>query len=122
MNDALLQMLESKMLPGPWRSWPGALMRFFLPPAVADAFAIPAHPLEERILQHAVDFRHELDSRASESEHRSWILRKFALSFIQGLVTAELGGKRTPFILSTNLHHEWAMAHRTSIWDQLRRS
>jgi hypothetical protein len=121
MNDALLQMMESKQPPGPWRSWPAALMRFFLPPEVADGFAISKHPLEERILQSAAEYRRELEPVGGESDRRLWLVRKFALSFIQCLVSAELGGKRTPYILPTNLHHEWARSHRMSVWEQLRR-
>lgn len=29
MNDALLQMMEHNVPPGPWKSWPAGLMRFF---------------------------------------------------------------------------------------------
>jgi hypothetical protein len=121
MNDALLQMMEHHQPPGPWRSWPAALMRHFLPPEVADGFGIPNHALEEHILRHAAEFRRELEPVVGKPERRLWILRKFALSFIQCLVSVELGGKRTPFILPTNLHHGWAQSHRTSVWEQLRR-
>ena len=117
MNDALLQMLEGKMPPGPWRSWPAALMRFFFPPHVADGFELPHHGLEERLLESASEFRNEIGTH----DPRLWAIRKCALLVMQSFVSAELGGKRTPFILPTNLHHEWAKSHRISVWDQLRR-
>jgi hypothetical protein len=121
MNDALLQMMGLHLPPGPWRRWPAALMRHFLPPDVADGFGIPNHALEELILEHADEFRRELDRITGEVDRRLWMVRKFALSCLQCLVSVELGGKRTPFIIPTNLHHGWAQAHRTSLWEQLRR-
>ena len=121
MNDALLQMLEGKMPPGPWRSWPAALMRFLLPPEVADGFALPHHRFEEHILERAAEFRHEAEPAGAKNDPRLWAIRKCALLLMQAFVSAELGGKRTPFILPTNLHHEWARSHRTTVWDQLRR-
>jgi hypothetical protein len=101
MNDALLHMMQHNVPPGPWKHWPAGLMRHFLPPEIADGFEIPKGEFNERILM--------------------WVVRKFALSFIQGMITVELGGKRTAFVLPTNLHHEWARSHRPSVWQQLRR-
>lgn len=121
MTDALVQMMEHKQPPGPWRQWPAALMRHFLPPDVADGFGLPRHAFDEHVLERAVDFRKELESMSGDLPRRLWLVRKFALSMIQGFVTLELGGKRTPYIIPTTIHHGWAKAHTPSLWEQLRR-
>ena len=120
MNHALLEMLEHHLPPGPWRRWPAALMRHFLPHEIADGFDIPDHALEEHILQRAVESRSELETVTGEVR-KLWIVRECALLFLECLVSVKLGGKRTPFIIPTNLHHGWAQAHRSSVWEQLRR-
>jgi hypothetical protein len=121
MTDALLKMLEHQYPPGPLRRWPATLMRHFLPHEVADGFEIPHHKFEEHLLQQAVELRSELDNVAGVVDRRLWILRRSALLLLRFVVTAELGGKRTPFILPTNLHHGWAQSHRIGVWEQLRR-
>jgi hypothetical protein len=121
MNDALLQMMERQLPPGPWRMWPAALMRHFLPAEIANGFEIPHHPLGEQIVRSAEEFRGTLEPLTRETDRRLWIVRKFALCLLQCLFSLELGGKRTPFIIPTNLHRGWVDSHRVSVWSQLRR-
>jgi hypothetical protein len=121
MNDALLQMMEHHMPPGPWRHWPAALMRHFLPPAVADGFSLPNYKFEEHVLEHLAQERQELEASGGDLPIKLRLVRKFALSFIQSLVSMELGGKRTPFVIPTSIHHGWAKAHTAGVWEQLRR-
>ncbi len=120
MTSALLQMMEHHQPPGPWRRWPAALMRHFLPADVADGFGLPVYNFEEHLLEHAAHFRSEMESRGG-GPVRLWLVRKFALSCIQCLVSMELGGKRTPFIIPTSIHHGWAQAHTPGVWEQLRK-
>ncbi len=120
MNDALLKLLEQKLPPGRLRNWPGALMRYFLPVEIADRFEIPRFEMEQHMLESAAQFREELEHVSGEIDRRLWVLRKCALLLLRGMVSAELGGKRTPFILPTNLHHGWAQSHRMSLWPKLR--
>lgn len=121
MTGALLELMEHHQPPGPWRSWPVALLRHFLPPDVADGFGLARHDLEEKILDRAAEFRKELEGMGGDLPRRLWLVRRFALSLIQMLVSVELGGKRTPYIIPTSIHHGWAKAHTPSVWQQLRR-
>ncbi len=111
MTNALLQMMEHKMPPGPWRAWPAALMRHFLPGDVADNFGIAHHKFEEHLLDSLSHCRQEMDSIAGHVSPRLWIIRKFSLVFFKVLITMELGGKRTPYVIPTSIHHGWAKAH-----------
>jgi len=120
MNDALLKMMEHKLLPGRFRRWPASLMRHFLPAEIADGFAIPRHEFEEHALQSAVAFMGEREQTKLETNRHLQVLRKCSLLLLRGMVSAELGGKRTPFILPTNLHHGWAQSHRMKLWPRPR--
>ncbi|HTX39849.1 MAG TPA: oxygenase MpaB family protein [Bryobacteraceae bacterium] len=121
MNDALLQMMEHVMPPGPWRKWPAALMRHFLPPDVADHFGLPHYDFQEHILEDAARFRSELDTKGGHIPPKLWLMRKFGLLFMESVVKLELGGKRTPFIIPTSLHHGWAQAHMAAAADPPRK-
>ena len=121
MTDALLSLTEHKLPPGPLRHWPAALMRHFLPEKVADGFEIPMHRFDKMLLSRVTELRKKSDPALEAVGPRLWAVREFALLFMRMLVTAELGGKRTPFILPTTLYHGWAKAHQPSLWEQLTR-
>jgi hypothetical protein len=115
MTQALLDMLGKYGLPG------HALMRHFLSPELADGFGVEKHPFEEWLIDSAANYGKEHDRIADKVDRRFLLVRKVALRLIQGLVTAELGGKRTPFVLPTNLNYYWHNSEMPSLWQQLRR-
>lgn len=115
MTQALLEMLGRYGIPG------HALMRHFLCPEMADGLGVEKHSFEEWLIDRAVSEREKFDSVAGLLARRFPLLRKMALRLIQGFVTAELGGKRTPFVLPTNLNFEWHRSEMPGLWQQLRR-
>jgi hypothetical protein len=121
MTNALLEMTERKIPPGPWRGWPAALMRHFLPAEIADGFEIPRHRFKESILRRLVEIGSKDSREPRTNPPHPRIARGIALRWIKVLVSLELGGKRTPFVLPTNLHHGGAVSRLPSVWQQLRR-
>jgi hypothetical protein len=115
MTRALLDMMKSHSPPG-FAGWPIALMRHLIPPDAIVALDIPpASEWQMRTLQRIAA------RRASSSPDQPSLFRKMALRWIQSIITAELGGKRTPFIIPTTLHHGSAALNRPGVWEQLRR-
>lgn len=121
MTQALLKMTEDKMLPGPWRAWPAVLMRHFLPEQVSDGFEIPKSWIRQKILHSIVEHRRSHPEKPYTKNMEAHLLHKVALIWIRSIVSLELGGKRSPFILPTNLHHGWASSRFPSLWQQLMR-
>jgi hypothetical protein len=121
MAQALLHLMEQRIPPGPWRSWPTSLMRHFLPPAVADGFEIQGNSLDESLMEHAAQFWVEHGTDRQPADLKPGIVRKFGLVFVQSYVDVELRGQGSPFILPTTLHYGWAKSHMPSLWEQLKR-
>jgi hypothetical protein len=115
MTQALIDMLGKYEIPA------SALMRHFLSPELADGFGVEKHSFEEWLIDRAASHRRELDPIAGEVDRRFTLVRTIALHLIKGLVTAETGGKRTPFVLPTNLNFAWHRTEMPSLWQQLRR-
>jgi hypothetical protein len=114
MTQALLDLVNRYGIPG------HALMRHFLSPELADGFGIENHPLQEALVNCLAGERHLLDPITGLVDRLS-LTRKVGMKLIQGLVTAELGGKRTAFVLPTNLNFAWHRSEMPSLWQQLRR-
>jgi hypothetical protein len=109
MTQALLDMLSKYGIPGP------ALMRHFLSAELADGFGIEKHSFQEWLIERVASHLRLVDRMVA------WPIRELALRLVKGFVTAELGGKRTPFVLPTNLNFAWHRAEMPSVWEQLRR-
>jgi hypothetical protein len=121
MTEALIKMLEGHMPIWPLTRWPAALIRFFLPPDVASGFGIPTRGPELQLLGRFVAGRRQRRPAAAGVRRRSWLFRKLSLMVVNAVVSAQLGGKRTAFILPTKLNQEWSRSRRMSVWQQLRR-
>jgi hypothetical protein len=109
MTQALLDMLGKYEIPG------AALMRHFLSPELADGFGIKKHSFQEWLIERVASHLTLVDRMVA------WPIRELALRLVKGFVTAELGGKRTPFVLPTNLNFAWHKDTMPSVWEQLRR-
>jgi hypothetical protein len=105
---ALLRMMEAHVPVRGLRFGPASLMRLFLPPAVADALAVPRRPLADRLVRGAARLAglgHALfDSRLG---HR--FFRGFNLRLVQAILDQERGGKRPAFDLPLSLRGRWQL-------------
>ena len=105
MTAALLDMLETHCPPLQKRV-PAALMRLFLPPAVADDLEVPVHHLDELLLSQALRVRKALDVSTGGDRRRA-LFRNFGIHVIQLMITVELRGKRAQFRVPDQLKQEW---------------
>ncbi len=101
MTVPLLEVLDSKMLPGV----PAAMMRLFLPKEVADGLGVPNRPIADRIIHGVVRAFGWLDTNVLERfSRRSRVLRHVSLDLMQMMLDWERGGSRQPFRLPDSLN------------------
>lgn len=121
MTQALLKMTQHEMVPGPWRAWPAVMMRHFLPEDVADGFQVPNSPVRQRLLRWLVKYRSTHPENLFTKKMHVHLVRRISMVWIHSMVTVGLGGKRSPWVLPTNLQQGWASSRFPSIWKQLKR-
>jgi hypothetical protein len=91
MTRALLDGIDINM--GPFTGVAPALMRFFLPPAIADGLGIPRNWLDMELAQLALQLVAYLDRRLLDSKGFEGLVRSFSLNLIQWMITVDHGGR-----------------------------
>lgn len=128
MTAALLGMMEQN-LPAALSSVPGALLREFLPPAVADGLGVPQHRITEALITAADHLIRPFERLADREAGRHIWVRAFAVRLLQWMESVELGDERATFTVPDSLHDSWAMApadseesfwHKLHAWDTAR--
>lgn len=105
MTAALEQMLAGFMPPG-LKHMPCAAMRMFLGDAIADGLGVPVARFDEALLHAGISIGTVLD-KLTGGEARRRIFRHFGLAMIQLFLDVELGGRRPPFQIPTELRDGW---------------
>jgi hypothetical protein len=122
MMAALVGDIEQN-LPPLFTNFAPALVRHFIPPALADGLGVPSHRLEDRIAATVAEHLIELSDKMVEASTRGRaVFRSFSLHLFQWLMDADRGGKRTKFDLPTNLRAHWAKppgGHEPGVWHQV---
>jgi len=96
-----------------------ALMRLFLPKDVAVFLQIPHKPVESAIVWLMKPFIGDLDGAIDKNPRARTLLREFNLMLIDSLLRNQLGRKRPPFVIPTELHSGWRRSSRSKLglWD-----
>lgn len=122
MMAALVGDMEQN-LPLLFANFAPALVRHFIPPALADGLGVPSHRLEDRIAAIAAAHLVEASDEVIEaSTRRRAVFRSFSLHLFQWLMNADRGGKRTTFDLPASLRAHWARppgGHEPGVWKQV---
>jgi hypothetical protein len=108
MTTALLDMMKAHLLP-PFQRMPAAMMRYLLPPGVADGLGIPEEALERELIKAGVDVGRAVDRLTGGAQRRK-LFRTFSIQLLQVLAFAECGGRRTQFHIPTELRDSWQLA------------
>jgi ER-bound oxygenase mpaB/B'/Rubber oxygenase, catalytic domain len=119
MTRALLDGIDINMIP--FTGVAPALMRFFLPPKIADGLGVPKNWLDGEIARWALYLVGYLDSLLLESKVFACLVRTFSLKLIQWMITVDHGG-RPGFAMPTALQERWGLAkgqQEASFWQQL---
>lgn len=129
MTAALLGMMRHN-LPAPLGGVPAALLRAFLPPAVADGLDVPSQPLEQALVTAADHLIRPFERLADREAGRHVALRAFAIHLLRGMQAVELGDARARFTVPDRLSAGWGTApadseesfwHKLVAWDTARR-
>lgn len=121
MTAALLGMMEAN-LPRPLGGLPAALLREFIPAAVADGLGVPRRPLEEALVSAADLLVRPFERLVDREAGRHVALRAFAIHLLQWMQSVELGDARASFTIPDTLSAGWGAApagSETSFWHKL---
>jgi uncharacterized protein (DUF2236 family) len=108
MTKALLDMMKARVLP-PFKPMPAAMMRYLLPPRVADGLGVPEQALEAELVKAGVGVGRAVD-RLTGGAARRQLFRTFSIQLLQVLAFVESGGRRTRFHIPTELRDSWQLA------------
>jgi len=109
LTRALLAMMDAHIPVAPLRFGPASLMRFFLPPRVADALAIPRHAFGDTLVRCGATFASVASALLSATRLERRFFRGFNLLLVQAILEGERGGKRPAFDLPLSLRGRWQL-------------
>ncbi len=119
MTRALLEMMERN---GPWplRHVPAALMRHFLPKAVANALGIRRFSFARLVVIVLSFFTAILSRIFRDGILLRWAARHFGTHLLDWLVSVETGGRAAPFDIPAHLKRHWKLSPETepTFWDR----
>jgi hypothetical protein len=122
MTAALLGMMTDN-LPPALAAMPAALVREFVPAAVADGLEVPQHRLVEALIAGADHLARPFERLYDRQAGQHVAVRAFAVRLLQWMQAVELGDQRARFTVPAALSEGWAMApagSEESFWRKLR--
>lgn len=109
MTAALLGMM-CENLPLAFRRLPAAMLRLFLPPAVADGLGVPTYLLDAVVDEAiAAGVRH-FNADMHRDDVRRLAIHAFSARMVSWMLTVELDGRPPAFALPENLQEGWKLA------------
>lgn len=129
MTAALLGMMDTN-LPRPLGGLPAALLREFIPAAVADDLGVPRRPLEQALVSAADLLVRPFERLVDREAGRHVALRSFAIHLLQWMQSVELDDTRARFTIPATLAAGWGAAppgseasfwHKLVDWERARR-
>ena len=109
MLKALLEMYQKELVWPIFSGIPAALMRYFLPPHLADQLGVPQAMFSSAALRLLAPLSAFADW-VMRSEPNRWIFRRFSILLLQLLIDVNRGGQRTKFEIPQTLDEKWGVS------------
>jgi hypothetical protein len=107
LTRALLGAFDAHIPISALRFGPASLMRFFLPPPVADALGVPRDRRGDAIVRWGARLAGVVNGIVSATRLERRLFRAFDLLVIAAILAIERGGKRPAFDLPLSLRGRW---------------